>query len=587
MISYFFHLYRQAALRKQTTLTLGTLFENQAVKLKNHTFCLFEGEAISYEKMNERANRRAHMLKAQGFQAGEILALMMENRPEFLESLIAVSKLGGTVAAINFNLAGKSLAHTINMAQSKRIIVGAECLENFKDAQKELNTLLPGEIYTDTRWETDRQPLPGAHPLEDMIKGLSTANPPPINRTFTEHLAFINTSGTTGLPKAAHISELRFLNGGLAYGRHILGLSSKETLYCCLPLYHSMAFTVGLSGVVLNGATLALSRKFSVRSFWKEMTETGATKMIYIGELWRYLANAPVDPYEKKHKVTHIAGVGLRAEVWDAVMNRFGIRHVREFYSATESNVRLVNMKNRIGSVGKPLEIFNSNAHMVRFDVEKDMHMRDENGFMIPCKAGEPGELLGKITDSTPFPGYTSDKETEKKVLHDVFEKGDSYFRTGDLLRKDEQGFYYFLDRIGDTFRWKGENVSTEEVDATVGVFPGAEVVNTYGVQIPQTDGRAGMVSLQMEKETSFDPKAFHKFISENLPVYARPGFMRLVGEMDLTVTLKLRKTDLQKEGFDPSVIKEPLFFRDDKAGTYMPLTREVFEKINTGKIQL
>ena len=344
------------------------------------------------------------------------------------------------------------------------------------------------------------------------------------------------------------------------------------------------------------GAGLALRRKFSASHFWDDVRRYDATAFQYIGEFCRYLVNQPERPDDREHHIRVAIGNGLRPDIWATFRDRFAIPRILEFYGATEGNVSFVNFENKEGSVGRyPSAILRrllSNAKLVRFDVESETHVRGADGFCIECGSDEPGELLGRIPDrdqgSGRFEGYTSKEATDKKVLRDVFAKGDAWYRTGDLLRRDADGFYYFVDRIGDTFRWKGENVSTQEVAEVLSGHPGLDMINVYGVEVPGADGRAGMMAfVPPEGAPPFDGRAFHAFVTERLASYAAPLFVRLVEAPELTGTFKLRKVTLQREAFDPERTSDPIFVRDDEARAYVPLTPARFRAIGRGELRL
>lgn len=584
------HLYQRSLqlinlvrIRKRT---LGWTAKAMADLHGENVFVLFENEDISFAEFNRRANRRAHYFSAQGLKKGDVMALVMENRPEFIETLTGLNKLGVVTATINTNLKEEQLAHCVNLSEAKGLIVGAECLENVHSALAQMTRIPPEKIYVDTRWEAPVAPPAGAVDLSTQIAGADSQEPPDIRAGMKDLLMYIYTSGTTGLPKAANITNGRFYGVGQSQ-KLVQALTPSDTIYACLPLYHSNAFLIGFGGAIVNGTRFALARKFSVSRFWDDIHKFNATSFIYIGELLRYLTNAEPSPKDQGHQVTRIFGNGLRADYWKAFQARFKIPVILEFYASTEGNMSIVNTENKVGSVGKPSSLRPNNLYLVRYDVDTDEYARDKNGLLIPCEVGEVGELLGEITFFTPFSGYTNAEASQKKLVKNVKRKGDVFFRTGDLLKTDADGYYYFIDRIGDTFRWKGENVSTEEVQKVVGQFNGIHLVNVYGVKVPDADGRAGMAALTMKNGNTFEPKTFFDFISERLPVYARPAFVRLTPEQDMTGTFKMKKTDLQAQGYDPEASGESIYYRDDSEKTYLPVSPQVKKQIDQGEIRL
>jgi fatty-acyl-CoA synthase len=399
-------------------------------------------------------------------------------------------------------------------------------------------------------------------------------------------LFYIYTSGTTGLPKAARFSHARFMGGG-TYPL-LSGFGPNDVYYCPLPLYHTTGGVICVNAVLRSGGTLALARRFSASCFWDDVAASGATAFQYIGELCRYLVNQPPHPKERAHRLRFAVGNGLRADIWAEFEERFGVPRMVEFYGATEANVALVNLEGRRGSVGKPAP--GTNAVLVRYDVANDRPVRGADGRCVECADGEPGELLGAISEGRTaagrFEGYTSKQATAKKILRDVFAPGDAWFRSGDLLTRDSDGYYHFVDRIGDTFRWKGENVSTEEVAQVVGAEPGVALCAVYGVAIPGAEGRAGMAAIVLDAGASLDGAALHARVQGGLPAYARPAFVRLQAAPDLTGTFKLRKVELQKQGFDPALHDDPVFYRDDGQGAYLPLDTTTLNQIQDGALR-
>jgi fatty-acyl-CoA synthase len=427
--------------------------------------------------------------------------------------------------------------------------------------------------------------VPGAR---DLDAELATRSPDPIDREVrrglkaADKLFYIYTSGTTGLPKAANVSHLRAcLMGGGAAGAQELG--PEDRVYVTLPLYHSAGGVMAAGSALLSGGVLVLARKFSASRFWSDCRENEVTSFQYIGELCRYLLHTPEHPDEQRHRVRICIGNGLRPEIWEAFQERFNIPKIIEFYGATEGNVALMNLDGKVGAIGRLPRLIRAamGVALIRYDVAKDEHVRGPDGFCVPCKPGEVGEAIGRITGVSRFEGYSNPEATEKKILRNVFKTGDAYFRTGDLMRLDADDYFYFVDRIGDTFRWKGENVSTNEVAEVLSVCPGVKEANVYGVTVPDQDGRAGMAALVVNE--GFDPTALAERCGRELPGYARPLFLRLLPQIEITGTFKHRKVELVKEGFDPAAISDPLYFLDGERG-YVPLDAELHGRIVRGE---
>ena len=541
----------------------------------------YEDEKISYKELIDRSNKYAQWFLKNNLAKGDVVALMMENRPEFLACWIGITQVGGTVALINTNLGGQPLDYSLGISQANNLILGSELLESFSTAndktKNKFNTWVQGNYQESNYFENINKVL------EDL-----PSEKPKINYTVTndDDGLYIYTSGTTGNPKAATISHKRLRLMMLGF-KGAIQPNKDDRVYNVLPLYHSAGGVIAVGLALTSGASLVLKRKFSVNDFWDDVNKYGVTIFQYIGELCRYLLNAPEHKYEKSHNLRMACGNGLRPDIWDAFKDRFKINNILEFYGATEGNVSLMNYDGKSGAIGRIPKYIEKilNVHIIKFDIEKEEPIRDENGFCIPCDVNEVGEAIGKIAIEGSFEGYVDKEATKKKILSDVFEKGDQYFRSGDLLSKDDLGYVYFADRIGDTFRWKGENVATSEVaEAFVG-FDGILEANVYGVSIPGSDGKAGMAALSTNKD--IDLVKLYQKLSSSLPAYAQPLIIRIKNEIEVTGTFKHRKVELVKEGYDPKNISEPLYFCDHQSRKYVPLDNDLFGSIDNQEIKL
>jgi fatty-acyl-CoA synthase len=561
--------------------TVADIIEGWAAKRPANVAIWFEDKRYTYKEYDAHANRYARWAQAQGLKKGDAVALLMENRPEFLFAWTGLIKVGVTAALINTNLRERALAHSLTISGAKHLILGSELADNYASSTNELQE-------KPKVWTTGGA-IQGTENLDHMLAAQSDAPLPKDARaglTAGDKCFYIYTSGTTGLPKAANMSHLRIQTMMHSFSSAMRS-TERDRMYVVLPLYHSAGGVCAIGSTLTVGGSVIIRRKFSATQFWDDCVKYRATQFEYIGELCRYLLNSPPHPLERKHKLRVVMGNGLRPEIWPAFKARFKIPRIIEFYGATEGNVALVNLDGKVGSVGRlPGYVRNLlKTRLVLFDVEHEHPVRGQDGFCIECKPGEIGEAIGKIDEERGrFEGYSKGADTEKKILRDVFEKGDAWFRTGDLLRRDELGYYYFVDRIGDTFRWKGENVATSEVAEALSVFPGIQEANVYGVAVPGTDGRAGMASLVTANP--IDLNIFKLFLDKNLPAYARPIFLRMQGEMEVTGTFKHRKVELVKEGFNPKTIKDPLYFLNPVTAHYVPLTTELYDRIIAGEIR-
>ncbi len=565
------------------TDTAADIIEPWVHKRPDNIAIEFDDRRYTYREFDAAANRYARWAQGLGLKQGDTVALLMENRPEFLFAWLGMAKIGVTTALINTNQQAAALAHSLTISHARHLILGLELADNYATAQDRLEEPL-------TVWATGG-PMDGAQDLDAALASQSDAH---VGREARPDLRgrdvcfYIYTSGTTGLPKAARFSHMRMHTAMHGFSGSAEAQES-DRMYMVLPLYHSAGGVCAIGTVLSVGGTVILRRKFSASHFWQDVHDSRATMFQYIGELCRYLLQSPEHPLERQHSLRTIIGNGLRPEIWSPFQERFAIPRIVEFYGATEGNVTLFNYDGKAGSVGRVPWFARSTipVDLVQFDVEAEQPRRGPDGLCLPCAPGEVGEAVGKISEQprTQFEGYSSKQATEKKVLHDVFEPGDSYFRTGDLMRRDENGYYYFVDRIGDTFRWKGENVATSEVAEAISVFPGVAEANVYGVQVPHTDGRAGMAALVTPGE--MDLNALYAHLADALPAYAMPVFLRLQPAIEITATFKHRKVDLVKDGYDPNTIEDPLFIRDDERGTYVPLTSAMIRRLESGEVRL
>jgi fatty-acyl-CoA synthase len=541
----------------------------------------FEGRSLTYGELDALANRYAHWSENVGLRRGETVALLMPNRLEYLAIWYGLSKVGVATALINNQLTGDALAHCLNVSGAAHCLVDEETAPAFDACRDKLahatHEWTLGEASGDQR------------DLTQALKGCSDLRPDRGRReglTASDTALYIFTSGTTGLPKAARITHMR----AQLYMRGFAGATDArpdDRIYVTLPFYHATGGLCGAGAALLNGGSVVLRKHFSASRFWSDIAAEGCTMFVYIGELCRYLANQPEVPEETAHKLRLAFGNGLRPDVWEKLVGRFAVPRVLEFYGSTEGNVSMFNFDGKLGAIGREPDYLKGffNIRLAKFDVETETPVRGPDGLCVEAAVDEAGECLGEIKQDarTAYVGYADKAASEKKVLHGAFRAGDAWFRTGDLLRKDADGYVYFVDRIGDTFRWKGENVSTSEVAGALAQGPGVKEANVYGVKVGELDGRAGMAGLVVGK--GFDPKTFGAFVAQQLPAYAQPVFLRLLPSIAVTGTFKYRKLDLVEEGFDPSVVKDPLWVRGPNG--YQKLTRPAYARVLSGELRV
>jgi len=509
--------------------------------------------------------------------------MALENRPEFFIAWFALVKIGAVVAFINTQISGSVLSHAISASSAKIVLVGEECLQNFINTEN----LLEGKDFIvvpdpENPLKADISNLFDLTLAEQLRETSNNKFPVDIraNVTAESTTLLIFTSGTTGLPKAARYSHMRWMSSGDVMVETI-SATPNDVFYCCLPLYHGAAATSVTSTALKAGSAIVIRRKFSVSEFWRDINHFQVTVWQYIGEICRYILNKPPQADETNHSLKIMMGAGLSPEIWQRWIDRFGPVEIYEGWGSTEANTSLINVDNYMGSCGRVPFWDKTNLRLVRYDAESETHPLDENGNMVSCEAGEIGEAIAFIVEHPDigpgrFEGYTSAEDTEKKILRNVFAEGDAFWSSGDLLRFDENGYFYFVDRIGDTYRWKSENVSTQEVTDALSDYEGAELINIYGVKVPDHEGRAGMAAIVMKTGNTFNPKEFFELTNQRIPRYAAPLFVRISKAADMTSTFKLRKVDLQKQGYDPKMFKDPLFIRDEKKRSYVPYSEDV-----------
>lgn len=584
---YAFTLLRIGARLKKLGKKFHTVLDCFLEKVARHpheTFLVFEGSSYSYSQADRESNKVAWAL-SRYVAAGDTVALLLENEPLHVFLWLALSKLGCTTSLLNYNLRSKSLLHCFSCCDAKVLVAGANLQAAVEDV---LPTLKERGIRVFIL--NEHCDVEGLESLSDKIKNASDQPVSPqlrANLTMKSDALYIYTSGTTGLPKAAVINHDKMWK--TTFLQTMVGVRSDDVIYINLPLYHTAGFLIGLTGAIYQGATVVLRRKFSASSFWDDCRKYNVTVIQYIGETMRYLCNTPKKDNDRDHKVRLAVGNGLRTDTWGEFLQRFGDIRICECYGATEGNIGFVNYTGKIGAIGREHFLHKSSCPyaLIRYDTEKEEPVRDSKGFCIEVPVGETGLLIGKISVTTQFNGYAKNKQqTEKKKLRDVFVKGDLYFNSGDLVRIDHEGFLYFQDRIGDTFRWKGENVATTELVDHLVILDFVEEANVYGVKVPGHEGRIGMAALRLKENMDFDGKAMYQHVKNHLPSYARPRFIRLQDEMTVTGTYKLMKVKLAEEGFDPAIVKQPLFFLQDGQG-YIPMTQEIFDAIAKGSLRL
>ncbi|TCK70258.1 long-chain-acyl-CoA synthetase [Acidipila rosea] len=579
-------LERTATIHRAPDRLMSIVIDELAADFPSAPALLSDRESFSYQDLATRQNQYARWALSKGLGKGEVVCLLMPNRPEYLAIWLGLTSIGGVVVLLNTNLAGPSLSHCINVTGPKHLIVAAEL-------RKQLNTAIPylsevPMIWTHGAYDETSQRIDLEIDLQDGCR-LSTHEHR--STTIKDLALYVMTSGTTGLPKAAKISHARIVQWGQWFAG-MMCIHPGDRIYNCLPMYHSIGGVLVPCASLAGGGSVVIREKFSASHFWSDVIRWDCTMFQYIGEFCRYLIHATTDSDASPHRVRMACGNGMAAEVWNEFQDKFRIPQVLEFYASTEGGVSLFNIEGKRGSIGRipPYLAHRFSTELIVLDIEKRTPVRNEYGFCVRCPPNEIGEAIGKIVDGpsalgTRYEGYTDKQASDEKVLHDVFEAGDSWVRTGDLMRIDEKGFFYFVDRVGESFRWKGENVSTLEVSEAICRFAGVKYAAVYGVAIPATDGRAGMAALVTENE--LDLSSLRTHLVTHLPAYARPMFLRFCDGIEVTRTFKYSKRALVAQGYAPYATNDDIYFDDLQSGRYTKLDVSLYNRIQTGDIRL
>jgi fatty-acyl-CoA synthase len=565
---------------------LSVVIEEAADRWDEAPALLSDRRQLTYRGLARRMNQYARWAHWQGLAKGDVICLLMSNQPEYMAMWLGITSVGVVVALLNTNLKGSSLAHCIRAVSPKHIIATAEFVDILATALPHVEASPRVWIYDEAKSDSSCMNLD--------VSPLSSEPLSPEERRGTDiddRALYIYTSGTTGLPKAANVSHARVMQWSHWFAG-MMEISAADRMYNCLPMYHSVGGVQAPGAVLAAGGAVVIREKFSASKFWNDIRRWDCTLFQYIGEFCRYLLHAAPSAHETEHRIRLACGNGLAPEIWDAFKERFRIPRILEFYAATEGSVSLFNVQGRRGAIGHiPAYLAHRfSPALVVFDVERGEPARNDQGFCIRCAPDQPGEAISKAVSDrsnvgSRFEGYANQEASNKKVLHNVFELGDAWIRTGDLMRRDEKGYFYFVDRIGDTFRRKGENVATSEVSETICSFPGIQHANVYGVAVPGTEGRVGMAALVAVND--LDLGGFREYVASRLPPYARPLFLRIRNTVDLTGTFKYSKSELVRQGYDPVATQDVLYFDHPESEAFVQLDKELYERIQGGGIRL
>ena len=565
----------------ENKISWGSCVEEKAQQYPDYIAIKFEDTTLTYKEFNELVNQYANYFISVGLKKDDVVKVLIKNRLEFLLVYTANAKIGAISSLINTDLRKQTLVYSLNHTPGKIVIVGEECFEIFNNVKSDLNLLdaLKLCFIPDSGDMTFPE---GFIDLPQAVKNFPVDNPSTTSNVQTKDvLAYLFTSGTTGLPKAALLTHYRVILPGIAFGHLIAEFTPDDVIYIPLPFFHGTALMTGWSSILLRGGALALGRNFSVSHFWDEVRKYDATSFNYVGEICRYLMNQPPRPDDSNNSVRVIIGNGLRPEIWKDFKKRFDIPFIAEFYGSSEGNGGYANAFNFDCTCGYGT----GTPAIVKYDFDEELPIKNKRGFMRKVRRGEVGLLLFKSEGDNTFRGYTDKEATEAKLFRDVFRNGDAWFNTGDLMRDQGCNHAQFVDRLGDTFRWKGHNISTTQVEQVLNVFDYVSMSSVYGIKIPYTDGRAGMAAIVPKSSVEdFDFNGLINLLNENLAPYAIPLFLRFQSTLSMTHTFKFKKIELKKESID--IVNDPLYVLLPDKSEYVPLTKEIYENIQNREYQ-
>ena len=567
--------------------SLAHTFKKTVEKFGNRNFIYFENQTLTYSEVDQAVNIFAKKLVDDGVVHGDKVVLFMENRPEYITSILALNKIGAIGVLINTSLTGKPLIHCINSSDSKKCIVGAELALSLEEVLSEINIKDKTDIYWISDEDTFKCP-DWSLDIKDFINDSKNIDIEISSKVTAKDTAFyIFTSGTTGVPKAALFPNSKIIAASVNIVKGGYRLNEKDCMYNCLPLYHSTGLMLGLCACIEAGSATFIRRKFSASAFWKEANKYNTTAFVYVGELCRYLSFQEPIEEEKNNPISKMVGNGLRPDLWDCFRNRFGVERIIEIYGASEGNALFMNLLNKDQTIG----MTNAKVGIFEYDVAEDTLVKDTDGRYVEVDEHQPGLLLVEIGPNAVYNGYTDKKASEAKVIQNVLVEGDRWFNTGDLVKTMDVGFslgrthYQFVDRVGDTFRWKSENVSTNEVAEILNSYHEVNMANVYGVKVANSEGRAGMVAFNCNIE-KFDWLSFSDFVSKKLPSYAQPVFVRIIDELETTGTFKLKKNDLREEAFHLDKVNGDLVFvKKPGKNSYERLDNDFYQSIKSGNV--
>jgi fatty-acyl-CoA synthase len=578
-------LKRTASISRNPDITLPIAIDAAGNRFGPKPALISQRQSLTYGQLADRSKQYSVCGLRIGIEAGDVVCLLMPNCPEYLAIWLGITRIGGVVSLLNTNLVGDSLLHSINAVAAKHVIFSVE----FTDAVQRIAHHLPARIQLWAHGEAGTYARIDEE--VDATEPWALENHTYHRPTIHDRALFIYTSGTTGRPKAANVSHFRLMQWSEWFAG-MMDVGPNDRMYNCLPMYHSSGGVVAPCSSLIAGASVVLREHFSARAFWDDVVDTQCTMFQYIGELCRFLVNTPKYPKENQHNIRLACGNGLGADVWNEFQTRFRIPKILEFYAATEGNMSLYNCEGKVGAIGRIPAYLPQRAStaLIKLDPITDEPIRNTDGYCIRASSNEIGEAVGRISSPTSnltnfFEGYTDESASARKIISNVFSEGDVWLRTGDLMREDQDDFFYFVDRIGDTIRWKGENVSTTQVAATISASPGVIHAVVYGVSVPRIEGNAGMAAIVIDD--TFDLVVLRNHLEQNLPTFAQPLFLRVVEEIDFTATFKSMKRHLSEEAYNPLIVADPIYFNDRTRRVFLRMDADLYANIKSGRLHL
>jgi solute carrier family 27 fatty acid transporter 1/4 len=557
------------------------VFDTVVKKTPDKIAVIFQHQEWTFTRLQDFTLRLANFFAEEGITEGNTVAVFVHNCPEQIGTWLGLSRLGAVSALVHYNLRRDLLAHCVALTNPKAIIFS----KSLYPALSEVMPTLGDKLGPDLKLYCIDGSLENTE-VFDLPSKLTTASAEPrkerTGKSFEEIIMYMFSSGTTGPPKAAKISNRKYFSAG--HGISLLySLRPSDVLYVCLPLYHLGGTGLYMSQMVLKGCTVVLRNEFCRDSYWNDCIRHQCTVATYIGEMCRYLLSQPKKPADTQHCVRVMIGNGLKQSYYEEFKSRFNIKQLGECYGSTEGNVGFVNTENRPGAVGFCMLLFAISHPILKVDPNTGELIRDRNGLCVCCKPGEKGVIVGKLEHKKyQYLGYYNETETEKRVIHNVLKKGDSYFNTNDVMVMDEEGYVYFCDRLGDTFRWKAQTVSTFVVESTMSKLLSNRDVIVYGVAVPGCEGRAGMAAI-VDGSNEVAMENLYHVLKDDLPYYAIPLFVRKIKAAPLTTTMKFQKVKMRNEGFDIGSVTDPVYFLHPTQKSYVLVTESLLEQIRSG----